>query len=83
MAQDVRLAKLGPSMKEGLIVAWLKGEGDRVTQGEPLFQVETDKAVTEVEAPVSGVLTRIVKPEGERVPVGEVVAIIESQETED
>ena len=78
MAQDIRLAKLSPSMKEGLIVAWLKGEGDRVSQGEPLFQVETDKAVTEVEAPVSGVLTRIVQGEGTRVPVGEVVAVIES-----
>ncbi len=78
MAQDIRLAKLSPSMKEGLIVAWLKGEGDRVSQGEPLFQVETDKAVTEVEAPVSGVLARIVKGEGTRVPVGEVVAVIES-----
>lgn len=76
MAQDVRLAKLSPSMKEGLIVAWLKGEGDRVSQGEPLFQVETDKAVTEVEAPASGVLARIVRPEGARVPVGEVVAVI-------
>lgn len=78
MAQEVRLAKLGPSMKEGLIVAWLKKEGDRVTQGEPLFQVETDKAVTEVEAPVSGVLVRVAQGEGARVPVGEVVAVIES-----
>lgn len=77
MAQEVRLAKLGPSMKEGLIVAWLKAEGDRVAQGEPLFQVETDKAVTEVEAPASGVLARIAQPQGARVPVGEVVAVIE------
>lgn len=77
MAQEIRLAKLGPSMKEGLIVAWLKGVGDRVAQGEPLFQVETDKAVTEVEAPVGGVLARIFAPDGARVPVGEVVAVIE------
>ena len=78
MAQDIRLAKLSPSMKEGLIVAWLKGEGDQVSQGEPLFQVETDKAVSEVEAPVNGVLARIAKGEGARVLVGEVVAVIES-----
>ena len=77
MRQDVRLAKLSPSMKEGLIVAWLKREGDQVSPGEPLFQVETDKAVTEVEAPLAGVLARIVQPAGARVPVGAVVAIIE------
>ncbi len=77
MAQEVRLAKLSPSMKEGLMVAWLKREGEHVSPGEPLFQVETDKAVTEVEAPFGGVLARIVQAEGARVPVGEVVAIIE------
>ena len=76
MAQEVRLEKLGPSMTEGLIVAWLKRPGERVTKGEPLFQVETDKAVTEVEAPADGVLERIVRGEGTRVPVGDIVATI-------
>ena len=78
MAHEVRLAKLGPSMKEGLVVAWLKREGDRVSPGEPLFQVEADKAVTEVEAPVDGALARIIQPERARVPVGGVMATIEA-----
>ena len=64
-------------MQEATIVEWLKNEGDRVTKGEPLYQVETDKAVAEVEAPVSGVLISITKAKGTKVPVNTIVAFIE------
>ncbi|MHB0856111.1 MAG: lipoyl domain-containing protein [Anaerolineae bacterium] len=77
MSREVRLPKLGASMEEGLIVAWLKREGDRVVEGEPLLQVETDKAVAEVESPVSGVLARIVQPKGSRVEVDALIAMVE------
>ncbi len=76
MSQDVRLPKLSASMREGLIVAWLKREGEAVKKGEPLFQVETDKAVMEVESPATGVLERVIKGVGQKVPVDTVVAVI-------
>mgnify|MGYP000892968829 CR=1 FL=1 len=73
---QVLLPKLTASMKEGIIVGWLKKPGDRVTKGEMLYQVETDKAVTDVEAPCDGVLTKIMRSQG-KTPVNAVVAIIE------
>jgi pyruvate dehydrogenase E2 component (dihydrolipoamide acetyltransferase) len=75
MASEVRLPRLGQGMESGTIVKWLKAEGDRVEQGEPLYEVDTDKATQEVEAEQSGVLLRIAVAEGE-VPVGETVAVI-------
>jgi pyruvate dehydrogenase E2 component (dihydrolipoamide acetyltransferase) len=77
MAEKVRMPKLSASMQEGTIVEWLKNEGDRVTKGEPLYQVETDKAVGEVESPVSGVLISIMKEKGAKVPVNTIIAFIE------
>lgn len=76
MPENVRLPKLSASMREGMIVAWLKREGETVKKGEPLFQVETDKAVMEVESPTTGVLERIVKGVGQKVPVDTIVAVI-------
>jgi pyruvate/2-oxoglutarate dehydrogenase complex dihydrolipoamide acyltransferase (E2) component len=76
VADEIRLPQLGMTMKEATVVAWLKREGESVAQGEPLVQVETDKAVSEVEAPASGVLTRIVAPAGSVVPVGAVIATL-------
>ncbi|HEX4519448.1 MAG TPA: dihydrolipoamide acetyltransferase family protein [Gaiellaceae bacterium] len=75
MATDVKLPRLGQGMESGTIVKWLKAEGDAVEKGEPLFEVDTDKATQEVEAEASGVLLRISVPSGE-VPVGETVALI-------
>ncbi|MHB1296051.1 MAG: biotin/lipoyl-containing protein [Anaerolineae bacterium] len=77
MSREVRLPKLGAGMDEGVIVAWLKREGDRVMEGESLLQVETDKAVAEVESPVGGLLVRIVQPQGSRVEVNTVIAHID------
>ncbi len=75
MATDVKLPRLGQGMESGTIVRWLKAEGDTVEKGEPLFEVDTDKATQEVEAEASGVLLRISVPSGE-VPVGQTIALI-------
>ena len=56
---EVKLPRLGQGMETGTIVKWLKAEGERVEKGEPLFEVETEKATQEVEAEASGVLLRI------------------------
>ncbi|HUX86602.1 MAG TPA: biotin/lipoyl-containing protein, partial [Chloroflexota bacterium] len=80
MAVEVKLPKLAASMDDGVISKWLKAVGDAVKQGEPLFEVESDKVTTEVEAPVDGVLQRIVVPEGEKIDVGTVLAIIAGHE---
>ncbi|WP_208728313.1 dihydrolipoamide acetyltransferase family protein [Oceanidesulfovibrio indonesiensis] len=79
MAQQVIMPKWGLTMKEGKIVRWLKGEGDPVKEGEPLFEVETDKITNSVEAPASGILFQIVVPEGEVAPVQAVLAIIAAE----
>jgi len=76
MAVQVVMPKLGLNMTEGTVVQWLKGEGDRVERGEPLFILETDKTTMEAEAQASGVLGRILATAGETVPVAAVVAII-------
>jgi pyruvate dehydrogenase E2 component (dihydrolipoamide acetyltransferase) len=78
MADEVRLPRLGQGMESGTIVRWLKAEGERVEKGEPLYEVDTEKATQEVEAEQSGVLLRIAVSSGE-VPVGETVAVIGEQ----
>jgi len=73
---EIVLPKLGMSMEEGTIVAWVAGLGDAVKEGQPLLQVETDKAVFEVVAPADGVLGQIRAGEGQRVPVGSVLGVL-------
>jgi len=75
VAKEATLPRLGQGMESGVVVKWLKAEGDRVEKGEPLYEVETDKATQEVEAEASGVLLKILVESGE-VPVGQVVAVI-------
>ncbi|MFH1084983.1 MAG: lipoyl domain-containing protein [Chloroflexota bacterium] len=74
---DVRLPQLGMALKKATIVAWLKAVGDAVALGEPIAQVETDKAVGEFESPAAGVLARIVAPAGATVKVGALLCVIE------
>jgi 2-oxoglutarate dehydrogenase E2 component (dihydrolipoamide succinyltransferase) len=76
MPFDVRIPTLGESITEGVIVRWIKQDGDTVVVDEPLLELETDKASVEIPAERAGVL-RILKAEGETVQVGEVVAHIE------
>ncbi len=73
---EVIMPKLGLTMEEGTIVHWLKGEGEEVKKGDPLFEVQTDKVTMEVEASASGTLGKILVPEGETVPVVQVIGYI-------
>ncbi|MBC7256346.1 MAG: biotin/lipoyl-binding protein, partial [Chloroflexi bacterium] len=74
--QEIILPKLGQTMEEGTIVEWLKKEGDPVNKGDILFQVETDKAVLEVESKAKGTLLKILVDKGTKVPVLTVVGLI-------
>jgi pyruvate dehydrogenase E2 component (dihydrolipoamide acetyltransferase) len=76
MATQVLLPKQGLQMVEGTIVRWLKKPGDRVAEGEPLLEIETDKTTLEVRASASGTLLAILRKEGETVPVAETIAVI-------
>lgn len=82
MATDVIMPQMGFDMEEGTVVRWLKSEGDHVDRGEPIVEVETDKATVEVESFASGLLRRIVVTEGITVPVGQVIGIIGSADEE-
>ncbi len=73
---DVKMPQLGEAVTEGTIIRWLKSEGDFVTQDEPLFEVSTDKVDSEVPSPASGVIERIIFPEGATVDVGMTLAVI-------
>jgi len=79
MANIVTMPKLGMTMTSGKITKWLKKEGDKVEQGEPLLEIETDKVTMEEEATYSGVLLKILAKEGETVPVNQPIAIIGQQ----
>jgi pyruvate dehydrogenase E2 component (dihydrolipoamide acetyltransferase) len=76
MVTEVILPKLGQTMEEGVIVEWVKKEGDPVKRGELIFTVESDKAVLDVEATARGFLRKILVPAGVTVPVLSVVALI-------
>jgi pyruvate dehydrogenase E2 component (dihydrolipoamide acetyltransferase) len=76
MVTEVVMPQLGTTTLEGKIIAWLKQEGDRVVKGEPLFEVETDKANMEVESLDTGILRKILVHAGDFVKVTEPVAII-------
>ncbi len=75
MASEVKLPRLGQGMEAGTINKWLKNEGDTVSKGEPLFEIDTDKVTQEVESDYEGVLLKIVLPQGE-APVGQTIAYI-------
>jgi pyruvate dehydrogenase E2 component (dihydrolipoamide acetyltransferase) len=76
MAIEVRMPKLGMTMQRGTVIEWLKREGDRVKKDELLVRVLTEKITTELTAPASGILARIVAPAKAKVPAGGVMAII-------
>lgn len=76
MAVEVILPKVDMDMETGQISRWYAKDGDMVTKGQLLFEIETDKAAMEVEAPASGVIADISAAEGAVVPVGQAVAWI-------
>lgn len=80
MVMEMRLPQFDMLDSDADILQWLKKEGDQITEGEPLLEIETSKAVGGLEAPVSGVLVRIVAPVGATVTSGAVLAVIEETE---
>jgi len=76
MATEITMPQMGFDMTEGVIAAWLKKEGEPVTKGEPIAEIETDKTTIQIESFASGVLRKIVAPAGQKVPVGQVIGII-------
>ena len=79
MKIEVTMPRMAPEMNSGVLCAWLKGEGDRVQKGEALFEVETEKVVLQVEAERGGTVARLLADEGDEVPVGGVVAVLEDE----
>ena len=76
MATFFTMPKLGLNMTEGHIVGWLAKEGSQVKAGQPIIEIETDKATNEVEAPANGIIGKILHKEGEDVPCNGVLAVI-------
>jgi pyruvate dehydrogenase E2 component (dihydrolipoamide acetyltransferase) len=76
MSNQVTLPRLGQGMESGVIVKWLKSEGEEVEKGEPLYELDTEKVTQEVEADASGVLLKILANEGEEIEVGKAIAVI-------
>ena len=77
MKKEVVVPKLRPEMQEAVVCAWLKEVGDSVKKGEPIFEIETDKVVTQVESGFEGTLVEQCCEEGDTVGVLEIVALIE------
>ncbi len=76
LAKDVVMPALGMAQETGTLIQWLKTAGDQVTRGEPLMEIETDKATVEIEAPASGVLASVTAQAGDVIPVGQRIALI-------
>src|SRR5207247_2874924 len=76
MATQVVMPKLSPTMEEGQLYRWLKKEGEKVSMGEPLAEIDTDKATMEMQALSNGVLRKILVQEGESAPLGQPIAIV-------
>ena len=74
---NVVMPQLGETLKEGTVTVWYKKVGDQVKEGERLFEVTTEKVDSEIPAPASGVLSALLVPEGQTVPVGTTLAVIE------
>ena len=76
MVTELTMPQMGYDMQEGTVVRWLKAEGSNVELGEPVAEIETDKAVVEFESYASGSLLQILVPEGSTVPVGQAIAVV-------
>jgi pyruvate dehydrogenase E2 component (dihydrolipoamide acetyltransferase) len=75
-SNDVIMPVLGMNQDSGKIIRWIVTEGHPVKKGEPLLEVETDKAVAEIEAPATGILSQVTAQAGEDVPTGKLIAVI-------
>lgn len=79
MATKVHMEALSPTMEEGQVIKWHKTKGDRVSEGDLLAEIETDKAVMELVARGEGVLREVFRGEGDTAPVGDVIAVIAAE----
>jgi pyruvate dehydrogenase E2 component (dihydrolipoamide acetyltransferase) len=78
MAETISMPKLGFDMQEGVLVRWVKNEGENVNKGDVLAEIETDKATVEVESSASGVVRKLLVEAGSVVPVGDPIAVVGS-----
>src|SRR5918997_2399501 len=76
---EVIMPKMGDAMDEGTLVRRLKSEGDEVSEGDPIAEIETDKVTLELEAENAGTLAQLIASEGQDVPVGEAIAFIQGE----
>ncbi len=76
---EVIMPKMGDAMEEGTLVKWLKSEGDEVSEGDAIAEIETDKVTMELEAEDSGTLAQLIADEGQDIPVGEAIAFIQGE----
>jgi pyruvate dehydrogenase E2 component (dihydrolipoamide acetyltransferase) len=77
VAYELKLPSLAAEMEYGTVLRWLKAEGDSIAEGEPLVEVEAEKANHELESPVSGRIESLLAEEGDELKVGAVLAIID------
>ena len=79
MEKQIKMPRLRPDMKNGVLCAWLKEEGETVTPGDPIFEIETDKVVNQIEATESGILKKQLFDEGDTVSVDAPVALLDAE----
>src|SRR6516164_4378176 len=78
MSLEVTMPQMGESVVEGTVTKWLVKEGDHVSEDQPLCEISTDKVDTEIPSPSSGTIARLLASEGQTLPVGAALAVIES-----
>lgn len=74
MNKEIKMPKLREEMKDGVLCAWLKEEGESFKKGEPLYEIETDKVVNQVEAEEDGVMQKQIAEEGDVIACGDKIA---------
>lgn len=77
MKTELTMPKLRPEMEKGVLVAWLKEAGEGFAKGEPIFEIETDKVVNQIEADEAGTLVSLYVEEGDEISVGDAIAEVE------
>tara|TARA_Y100001968_G_scaffold289986_1_gene293446 strand:- start:48347 stop:49639 length:1293 start_codon:yes stop_codon:yes gene_type:complete len=82
LAKEITMPSMGADMTEGTIVKWLKQEGDKVSKGDKLAEIETDKTVVEMESYNDGFLTKITADEGSKVQVGKIIGYVGEKDEE-
>ncbi len=79
MAEKIVMPQAGQDITEGRVVKWLKAEGDKVSKGEPVCEVETEKVVFEVESPADGILLKIIVPDGDKTEIFATIGIVAAE----